>query len=105
MEKLKNYYDLIEDEDRKVLVDYINNNTIIINEGNIDELGNKDYLVGELNHSRNITVYLSKKNRTLIYALMRMVFDDYDEAVEYGESVLQSGCCVEISKSGSVEEI
>ena len=105
MEKLKNYYDLIEDEDRKVLVDYINNNTIIINEGNIDELGNKDYIVSELNHSRNITVYLSKKNNVLVYALIRMVFDDYNEAVEYGERVLHSGCCVEVSKSGCVEEI
>lgn len=105
MEKLKNYYDLVEDDDRKVLVDYINNNTIIINEGNIDELKNKDYLVGELNHSRNITVYLSKNKKKLIYALFRMVFDNYDEAVEYGEEVLKNGCCVEVGKNGIVEEI
>ena len=105
MEKLKNYYDLIEDEDRKVLVDYINNNTIIINEGNIDELKNKDYLVKELNHSRNITVYLSKKKKKLVYALFRTVFDNYDEVVEYGEEVLANGLCVEVNKEGIVEEI
>ena len=105
MEKLKNYYDLIEDDERKVLVDYINNNTIIINEGNIDELKNKDYLVGELNHSRNITVYLSKKRKRLVYALFRMVFDNYDEAVEYGEEVLNNGYCVEVSKDGIVEGV
>ena len=105
MEKLKNYYDLVEDEDRKVLVDYINNNTIIVAEGSVEELKNKDYLVSELNHSRNITVYIKKNKKRVIYALIRMVFSDYDEAVEYGEDVLSNGYCVEVSKEGIVEGV
>lgn len=105
MEKLKNYYDLVEDEDRKVLVDYINNNTIIVAEGSVEELKNKDYLVSELNHSRNITVYLKKNKKKIIYALMRMVFDNYDEAVAYGDAVLSCGYCVEVNKEGIVEGI
>jgi hypothetical protein len=36
---------------------------------------------------------------------MRMVFDNYDEAVAYGDAVLSCGYCVEANKEGIVESI
>lgn len=105
MDKLKNYYDLVEKDNRKVYVDFINNNTIIFDDGDLKNIKN-DYIINELNRSRNLTLYFSKKDNKFIFALMRIIFDTYDEAAKYADDVIQQRrYCVEINKNGYIEEI